>query len=241
MITDKMKRFLRASLASCALLASSLLSSQAMALECEHNVTNDWGAGFTGIGPLDGRGWRSTSAVAAATRQGRIMLWSADPEEQEVLAGSPVAGELHGDRDGAPVVGVYLHDRTAAKMGFYQRMKVRARAEECRPDGGQTLRVEVTVSSTAPALASMLARRSFAASSGAAPIGRTRFRAYSAASRAKSTWLRPECRSSAPCASLAILPMPPATVMRGTGWRARYFSRPPAKSPMSRHASSGRP
>ena len=38
-----------------------------------------------------------------------------------------------------------------------------------------------------------------------------------AASQSKSTWLRPEWRSMAPCAILVILPKPPATVTRGTG------------------------
>ena len=35
--------------------------------------------------------------------------------------------------------------------------------------------------------------------------------------------------------------MPPPIVTRSTGWRARYFSSPPAKSPMSSIACSGRP
>src|SRR6056297_1367164 len=50
---------------------------------------------------------------------------------------------------------------------------------------------------------------------------------------AKSTWLRPECRSRAPWASLVSLPRPPPTVTRGKGFLAMYFSIPPAKSPMS--------
>ena len=50
-----------------------------------------------------------------------------------------------------------------------------------------------------------------------------------------------ECRSSSPCASLVILPTPPAMVTRGTGCVRRYFSMPPTKSPMSISAISGRP
>jgi hypothetical protein len=44
-------------------------------------------------------------------------------------------------------------------------------------------------------------------------------------------------QGSAP--SFAILAMPPATVTRGTGWRRRYFSIPPAKSPMSMLGTTG--
>jgi hypothetical protein len=58
---------------------------------------------------------------------------------------------------------------------------------------------------------------------------------------ARSTSPRLECRSSRPCASLVILATPPAMVTRGTGWRRRYLSMPPTKSPMSISAVSGRP
>ncbi len=62
-----------------------------------------------------------------------------------------------------------------------------------------------------------------------------------AASAGMSTSPRLECRSSRPCASLVILATPPAMVTRGTGCARRYFSRPPAKSPISSSATSGKP
>ena len=46
--------------------------------------------------------------------------------------------------------------------------------------------------------------------------------------------------SSRPDASLHIFAKPPATVTRSTGWVLRYFNIPPAKSPMSINAVSGR-
>ncbi len=61
------------------------------------------------------------------------------------------------------------------------------------------------------------------------------------ASAAMSTLPRFECRSSRPCASLVIFATPPATVTRGTGRCRRYFSIPPAKSPISSSATSGNP
>ena len=60
------------------------------------------------------------------------------------------------------------------------------------------------------------------------------------ASQARSTAPERECRSSRPCPSFVILAMPPAMVTFGTGLRRRYFSMPPAKSPMSIRACSGR-
>ncbi len=61
-----------------------------------------------------------------------------------------------------------------------------------------------------------------------------------AASAARSTVPRLECRSSMPCASFVILATPPAMVTRATGWRRRYLSMPPTKSPISISAISGR-
>ncbi len=58
---------------------------------------------------------------------------------------------------------------------------------------------------------------------------------------ARSAPPRLECRSRKPCPSLVILATPPATVTRGTGWRRRYFSMPPAKSPISISATSSSP
>jgi hypothetical protein len=51
---------------------------------------------------------------------------------------------------------------------------------------------------------------------------------------------RLEWRSSLPCASLVIFATPPAMVTHDTGWARRYFNMPPAKSPMSISAMSGR-
>jgi hypothetical protein len=64
--------------------------------------------------------------------------------------------------------------------------------------------------------------------------------ATSAPSAPKSASPRLECRSSRPWASFVIFATPPASVSRGTGWRRRYFSSPPTKSPISISATSGR-
>ena len=62
-----------------------------------------------------------------------------------------------------------------------------------------------------------------------------------AASAAMSAAPRLLCRSSRPCASFVIFATPPAIVTRRTGWRRRYRSMPPTKSPISSSAISGRP
>lgn len=93
-------------------------------------------------------------ALATATGQGRVLLWSADPAEQAQLAGTPLAGELTGTQPGPdgdrPVVGVYLNATAPSKMGYYLDLDEQVVDRVCRPDGSQALTVEVTATSTAP-------------------------------------------------------------------------------------------
>ena len=58
-------------------------------------------------------------------------------------------------------------------------------------------------------------------------------------SQSRSTSPRRECRSRSPCPSLVIFAIPPAIVTREIGWRRKYLSMPPTKSPMSISAWSG--
>ena len=59
------------------------------------------------------------------------------------------------------------------------------------------------------------------------------------ASFSKSTWLRDECKSIAPCDNLTNLANPPVKIIFLTGCLRMYFNNPPAKSPISRKAASG--
>jgi hypothetical protein len=90
---------------------------------------------------------KSLQALTEATEQGRFMFWSRHRSEQEVLTGTRVAGELRGERGDTPVVGVYLHDRTQSKMGYYQDMDITAHPD-C--DGVGRIRVDVTLASRVP-------------------------------------------------------------------------------------------
>jgi hypothetical protein len=84
------------------------------------------------------------------------MVWSAHPDEQALLSGTVLSGELVGVRGHSPVIGVYLEDGTAAKIGYYLRTDVVATPTVCRPDGSQSVTVTVTLRSTAPANAADL-------------------------------------------------------------------------------------
>ena len=82
--------------------------------------------------------------------QGRVLLWPAEPAEQEDVAGTRIAGQFRGDHEGAPVVGVYLHDRTQAKLAYYEYMDVSVTSHSCQPDGSQSLTAVVDLTSRVP-------------------------------------------------------------------------------------------
>ena len=95
-------------------------------------------------------------ALAQSAREGRLMVWSAHKDEQALLSGTVLSGELVGVQGDSPVIGVYLNDGTASKIGYYLRTDVAATATQCRPDGSQAVSVAVTLTSTAPANAADL-------------------------------------------------------------------------------------
>jgi hypothetical protein len=78
------------------------------------------------------------------------MVWSSRHDEQGPLAGTAVSGELRGRDGDSPVVGVYLHDRSAAKIGYYEDMDVAVRERDCSSRDVRRLEVAVTMTSRVP-------------------------------------------------------------------------------------------
>lgn len=84
----------------------------------------------------------------AATEQ-RVRLWSADPDEQAVLVGTEVGGAFLTGGQGR-AVGVFLSDRTEAKMGYYLSSDISVESVTCGAVG-VTATVAVELRSDAPA------------------------------------------------------------------------------------------
>ena len=97
-----------------------------------------------------GAGDASAAIEVLADQAGdrRLLLWSAHPEEQAHLTGTVLAGDLIGQSGDRPVVGVFINDGSAAKIGYYLDTRVSLESLECRPDGSQTMSVHLTLSST---------------------------------------------------------------------------------------------
>jgi hypothetical protein len=98
-----------------------------------------------------GKAADTVHALAKAARQGRLMVWSAHPDEQALLSGTVLGGGLVGVEGRSPVIGVYLNDASSAKMGYCLRTDAVATTTVLRPDGSQAVTVTVTLKSTAPA------------------------------------------------------------------------------------------
>ncbi len=89
-------------------------------------------------------------ALAEAARRGRLMVWSADEQEQSRLAGTVLSGELRGRTGSSAVVGLFLNDGTQAKLGYYLDAEATVEATECLPDGSQRVHVGATFTYAPP-------------------------------------------------------------------------------------------
>lgn len=108
---------------------------------------------------LVGGGWEAppmVDALAEGASEGRLMVWSSHEDEQELLAGTVLSGELTGSRGDAPVIGVFFNDGSQSKMGYYLKADITATTTACLADGSQAVTVRLEVTSTAPADAASL-------------------------------------------------------------------------------------
>jgi hypothetical protein len=102
---------------------------------------------------LDGQGSPESMLrqLALAAGQRRLLLWSADKTEEAALSGTVLAGRLPTVDGMRPTVGVFLNDGTGAKLSYYLTQSAALSAGGCEPDGTRTLRLRLTIGSTAPA------------------------------------------------------------------------------------------
>ena len=86
-------------------------------------------------------------ALAASAREGRLLVWSAEPAEADLLEGTVLDGGLRGVNGARPVVGVFTHGLQMAKIGYYLDTAVDVAERGTRPDGSRELAVTVTYTS----------------------------------------------------------------------------------------------
>ena len=80
----------------------------------------------------------------------RILMWSADDDEQALIEPTALSGSLRRDAANDPYVGVYLNDATGTKMDYYLDYNVDVDPVRCQGER-QLLEVVMTMKSNAPA------------------------------------------------------------------------------------------
>lgn len=105
---------------------------------------------------LEGRGSTVSlfAGLATAADERRVLMWSADPAEQDILEGSSVAGELPTTDEDTARFGVYFNDGGGSKMSYYVKPDVSLAFDQCSPDGqkgARQLSLRVRLTNTAPA------------------------------------------------------------------------------------------
>lgn len=99
-------------------------------------------------------------ALARAGDERRLLLWSANEQDQAVLADTTLAGGLPASDDKTARFGVFLNDGTGSKMDFYQSADITLEWTTCSVDAaGRAVgdaTVAVTVTNNAPADAAAL-------------------------------------------------------------------------------------
>ncbi|GAA4672762.1 DUF4012 domain-containing protein [Nocardioides nanhaiensis] len=93
--------------------------------------------------------------LVRGVEEGRVRLHSFDAEDQAVVAGTAIAGELTPADPTRPQVGVYLNDGTGSKMSYYLEHQVEVAALDCQRNR-QRLSGRLVLTSTAPADAASL-------------------------------------------------------------------------------------
>ncbi|WP_182524743.1 DUF4012 domain-containing protein [Nocardioides dongkuii] len=87
--------------------------------------------------------------LARGAEEGRVLVHSFDPTEQQEIAGTQLAGEAFAAVSTQPQVDVTLNDATGAKMSYFLRYDVRVRPTYCKDDV-QGYAGSVRLESTAP-------------------------------------------------------------------------------------------
>jgi len=90
------------------------------------------------------------SGITRGAEEGRVLVWSADTDEQSVLSKYVLSGSVSGASVPPAQFGVYFNDGTGAKMDYYVRRTVQL-IKECPAGGYEQTRVRVISTNTAPA------------------------------------------------------------------------------------------
>jgi hypothetical protein len=105
---------------------------------------------FGALTDVQGDGTQLVDSLVTSAEQGRLYLWSASTDEQDLLVQTNLSGAALGTAVGGAAFGIYFNDGTGAKMDYYVRRTVQL-VKSCPGDGYSLYTVRVTLTNTAPA------------------------------------------------------------------------------------------
>ncbi len=89
------------------------------------------------------------NGITRGTKEGRVLVWSADSTEQAVISKYVFSGSISGPSVSPAQFGVYFNDGTGAKMDYYIKRTVQL-IKECPSSGYEQTKVRITSTNTAP-------------------------------------------------------------------------------------------
>ena len=87
-------------------------------------------------------------ALATATGERRLLIYSAHPDEQKLLDTTSVAGAI--PQGGGPVAGLSINNGAGNKLDYYLNAALDYQVVGCGTDGTRHTRITVTVDNTVP-------------------------------------------------------------------------------------------
>lgn len=105
---------------------------------------------FTALSSGKGDPKALIEGITRGSGEGRVLLWSANSDEQKIIANYALSGSISGPSVSPAQFGVYFNDGTGAKMDYYVKRTVQL-VKECAKDGYEQTTVRITSTNTAPA------------------------------------------------------------------------------------------
>lgn len=81
-----------------------------------------------------------------ASDEGRMKIWSSNPDLESMLVDSKLAGTLPASNDEHTVAGVYFNDTTGAKTDYYADAAVASTTDQCTAPGAPSFQQTITFS-----------------------------------------------------------------------------------------------
>jgi len=84
------------------------------------------------------------SAFQQSSDEGRMKIWSSNPEIEDMMAGTKLSGTLPTTNDDRTIAGVYFNDTTGAKTDYYADASIVSRSDQCTAEGPPSFQQTIT-------------------------------------------------------------------------------------------------